>query len=525
MVIAESEARWLQRSESDSDERLQLWVVVTGVLMVLGVLAAVFAAKVAGQADANESVKSFQSSAAAISSDLQLGIQHESDVVTDGAAVLSTTGVTQSAFRDWAKRARVLTRYPEIQALGLLNLVKAADLPAFAAQAVADPVGVLPADGKFTVSPPGARPFYCLRSVGIGRNAAATSPAGTDPCVITAVAHEVTTIRDSGQATYLPFQLGGRNWLTIETPIYRRAGVPPTVAARRAAFVGVFVVQLDPGALLTQAVRDRPDLSVAMRYHVGATDISFASGPAAPGATSVTTDLHNGWTVRTFGVLPRGGLSDQTELTALIAGIAISVLLGLLVFSLGTSRERARRLVRLRTEQLHYQALHDALTGLPNRTLLLDRIAQMLVRNRRRNTTGAVMFLDLDDFKNVNDTLGHNAGDRLLVEVAARLTSVVRSADTIGRMGGDEFIVLLDSTSPEATPELVAERLLEVMRQPFELSADTPPLKVNVSIGIAAGDRDSAIDMLHDADLALYQAKASGKNRYEVFAARTLTTS
>jgi diguanylate cyclase (GGDEF)-like protein len=334
----------------------------------------------------------------------------------------------------------------------------------------------------------------------------------------------VTAIRDSGQATDLPYQIGDRTWLTIETPIYRSGGLPTTVEARRAAFVGLFVVELDPSALLTEAVRGRPGLSVAMRYHEGERDISFVSGPAARGATSVTTDVHNGWTVQTFGVLPRGGLSDRTGLTALIAGIAITVLIGLLVFILGTGRERARRLVKLRTEQLHYQALHDALTGLPNRALVLDRIEQMLVRNRRRHTTGAVMFLDLDDFKNVNDTLGHSAGDRLLVEVAARLTSVVRDADTIGRMGGDEFVVLVDGTSPELTPELVAERLLDVMRQPFELDADAPPLEINVSIGIAAGDRDSATDMLRDADLALYQAKARGKNRYEIFEARTPTS-
>jgi CHASE1-domain containing sensor protein len=145
MVATDSNARWTKRSQLDSQGRLHVWVVVTVVLMVGGVLAAVFAAKTAGQADADKSFKAFQSSAAAVSSGLQLGIQHESDVVTDGAAVLATTGVTQSAFRDWAQRARVLTRYPEIQALGLLNLVRAADLPAFAARAVTDPVGAFPA--------------------------------------------------------------------------------------------------------------------------------------------------------------------------------------------------------------------------------------------------------------------------------------------------------------------------------------------------------------------------------------------
>jgi diguanylate cyclase (GGDEF)-like protein len=147
----------------------------------------------------------------------------------------------------------------------------------------------------------------------------------------------------------------------------------------------------------------------------------------------------------------------------------------------------------------------------------MDRIEQMLVRDRRNHTTGAALFLDLDDFKNVNDTLGHLAGDRLLVAVAHRLSSTLRGVDTIGRMGGDEFVVLIDSTSLDVAPELVAQRLLDMMRQPFELDDASMPLTVNVSIGIASGDRESAGDLLRDADVALYQAKAAGKNRYETF--------
>jgi diguanylate cyclase (GGDEF)-like protein len=130
---------------------------------------------------------------------------------------------------------------------------------------------------------------------------------------------------------------------------------------------------------------------------------------------------------------------------------------------------------------------------------------------------GAALFVDLDEFKDVNDTLGHAAGDRLLVSVAARLENTLRDADTIGRMGGDEFVVLIDGASLEAAPELVAERLLDVMRQPFELDGASMPLIVNASVGIAMGDRADPGDLLRDTDVALYHAKAAGKNRYEVF--------
>ena len=201
----------------------------------------------------------------------------------------------------------------------------------------------------------------------------------------------------------------------------------------------------------------------------------------------------------------------------LIAGIGLSLLIGLIIFLLGSGRERARKLVGQRTGQLRHQALHDSLTGLPNRALVMDRIEQLLARGRRNATTASALFLDLDDFKNVNDSLGHQAGDRLLVAVAARLAGTLRDADTIGRMGGDEFVVLLDGGPDEVGPQLVADRLLDVMRQPFELHEASMPLMVNISIGIASGDRATAGELLRDADVALYQAKAMGKNRYESF--------
>jgi diguanylate cyclase (GGDEF)-like protein len=147
----------------------------------------------------------------------------------------------------------------------------------------------------------------------------------------------------------------------------------------------------------------------------------------------------------------------------------------------------------------------------------MDRIEQLLARNRRHRTSGAALYVDLDEFKNVNDSLGHAAGDRLLVAVAARLETTLRDTDTIGRMGGDEFVVLIDGGELKVAPELVAERLLDVMRQPFTLDEAVMPLMVNTSIGIAIGDRASAGELLRDADVALYQAKAAGKNRYEIF--------
>jgi diguanylate cyclase (GGDEF)-like protein len=169
-------------------------------------------------------------------------------------------------------------------------------------------------------------------------------------------------------------------------------------------------------------------------------------------------------------------------------------------------------------EQLAFLATHDPLTGLPNRTLILDRVEQMLARSRRSQTPVAALFVDLDNFKSINDTLGHGVGDELLRAVAARLDGVVRATDALGRLGGDEFVVISEELSLEAGPELIAERLLEALKPPFKLGADKQArVSVTASIGIATGEHTSAEELLRDADIAMYRAKWDGKNRHVLF--------
>jgi diguanylate cyclase len=167
---------------------------------------------------------------------------------------------------------------------------------------------------------------------------------------------------------------------------------------------------------------------------------------------------------------------------------------------------------------LRHQALHDALTGLPNRLVVLDRTEQLLARARRQPAPVAVMILDIDGFKHVNDTFGHPAGDKLLRTVADRLTSVVREGDTVGRLSGDEFVILLEPAPVTVAPEFVAERVLAVLRQPIDLIGSSDrSISITASIGIAVGPQPTADDLLRDADIALYRAKESGRNRYVLF--------
>jgi diguanylate cyclase (GGDEF)-like protein len=188
--------------------------------------------------------------------------------------------------------------------------------------------------------------------------------------------------------------------------------------------------------------------------------------------------------------------------------------------SFETERHRVDEELTRREEELAFLATHDPLTGLPNRTLILDRVEQMLARSARSQAPVAALFIDVDNFKTINDTLGHSAGDELLRAVAARLESVVRHVDAIGRLGGDEFVVIAEELSLAAGPELVAERLLESLKHPFRLGADGETrVTVTASVGIAAGLRTSADELLRDADIAMYRAKWDGKNRYAVFEA------
>ncbi len=185
--------------------------------------------------------------------------------------------------------------------------------------------------------------------------------------------------------------------------------------------------------------------------------------------------------------------------------------------SFESERQRTDEELGRREEELAFLATHDPLTGLPNRTLILDRVEQMLARSARNQTPVAALFIDVDNFKTINDTLGHGVGDELLRAVAARLEGVVRHADALGRLGGDEFVVIAEELSLAAGPELVAERLLEALKHPFKLGAEETRLTVTASIGIAAGERACAEDLLRDADIAMYRAKWDGKNRYAVF--------
>jgi diguanylate cyclase (GGDEF)-like protein/PAS domain S-box-containing protein len=168
-------------------------------------------------------------------------------------------------------------------------------------------------------------------------------------------------------------------------------------------------------------------------------------------------------------------------------------------------------------ERLARQAFYDPLTGLPNRALFMDRLKHALARANRDGDRVAVLFLDLDRFKIINDSLGHGMGDALLVAFGQRLTPCLRPQDTLARLGGDEFTILMEQVTDELGPARIAERIVEQVRAPFILEGQELFISVSIGIALSVPRRTTPEDLLKNADIALYQAKAAGKDRFLFF--------
>ena len=175
---------------------------------------------------------------------------------------------------------------------------------------------------------------------------------------------------------------------------------------------------------------------------------------------------------------------------------------------------------RVIQEHIQHLAFHDALTGLPNRSLMQDRISQAVTRAERSNHQFAVMFIDIDNFKNINDTLGHDAGDELLCEVARRLSHAVRARDTIARQGGDEFIALLDQLEGQKGATRVAQKVLDALRLAFVVNGADQHVSGSIGVAVFPDDGRDAATLLKNADTAMFHSKALGKNTYQFFTAQ-----
>ena len=230
--------------------------------------------------------------------------------------------------------------------------------------------------------------------------------------------------------------------------------------------------------------------------------------------SSVTEQEINNITDRWFNVeITTGYEKDVVIKLAIQIGIFIVIVLAVIVFWNRRLYSEIKQRKALEIKMKH-MATHDDLTGLANRTLLTERIKSAINFHQRQRLSLAVLFIDLDGFKHVNDNFGHHVGDELLIQLTARLKSCVREYDTVARFGGDEFVLLITGLHDKQEAAFIAEKALKVIRRPVELSATT--VSVSCSIGIAAfpNDGDTDTELLKVADTLMYRVKAHGKNHY-----------
>lgn len=217
-----------------------------------------------------------------------------------------------------------------------------------------------------------------------------------------------------------------------------------------------------------------------------------------------------------------GGLDNGT-LALIVGGITLVILAATLVISaldayFAAHAERLASSLRAANEQLRTIALHDALTGLPNRTLLEDRLEQALSRAQRTGHAFALMFVDLDKFKSVNDTYGHRVGDELLQTIARRLSGCVRKSDTVARTGGDEFVVLLAEIAAREDAARIGAKLLEELSKPVILGGREIGISCSIGISLYPEDGRDGVSLLGNADLAMYHAKrTTGRDKVRFF--------
>jgi diguanylate cyclase (GGDEF)-like protein len=523
------------------------WTLFACTLLIVGLALSLGGALLWRASERAHERQSFEVGATDVNKTLETLLSRDADFVTSLRAVLTMQPqLSATRFDRWF--AQLQGRQRQVGGLGttVVDSVAPHELAAFQIRRNADPAFRALVAGRLEQLAPSGRARYCLLSAGgtvapydpatgqllQGDWCNPSSPIGAYPAGRTSEARFIWSVTDSGQFLVDRVQAPGVSTLFIQAAFYRYGAILASVAQRHAAVAGWVSSSFQITTLMREAIGGYHGLGVALYHRNPGQAEELVGQVGSVGskrafAHESRMQIDGDWRAVIGGSSVVGGLSANVEgLLVLLGGAVVSLLLFALILVLSRSRDRALGMVHEKTGQLRHQALHDALTGLPNRVLALDRAQQMLARSRRQGTAVAALYVDLDGFKHINDTFGHAAGDELLRVVAERLLTVVREGDTAARLGGDEFVVLLEGALVDADPELVAERVLEVLGRPYDLSdALGRPLSVTASVGIAAGPRVNADELLRDADLALYQAKADGRNRFALFESSMQTTS
>lgn len=441
--------------------------------------------------------------------------------------LFATTDLSnRNAVRDYVQTLQLDANFSGIQVLGVIRRV----LPGQKAEHIAAMRRLGFAD--YRIYPEGERDSYApiiQREPEINTNQIAL---GFDPWADPVRRLAMEKARDSGMPA-----LTGKVQLVIDKgaedragfvmylPIFERGKPRDSLLQRRSHLIGWvyasfrmndFMASLygkQVPELMLEIYDDANPMESALMYRSGA-----ATGNRRPSAAPLTASEYMVVGGHTWTLMLRTQEAFQARFGRSVAsviavtGIGLSILLSLLVWFMVTGRSRALQLAAAMTEELRQMAQHDPLTGLPNRALFSDRVHHELAYAKRHEGHFAMIFLDLDNFKPVNDNYGHAVGDRVLQEVARRLQDSVRASDTVGRIGGDEFVVLMAELPKEEAALGLAEKIRQTVRQPYRV--DGLELSLSCSLGVAVYPQDGKdeIALTKSADEAMYRVKDAGRD-------------
>ena len=530
---------WCSGREGGGGRRRVALIAVAWAVLAAGMVGATVGGVWWDRHQATVAAAGLGATAANVTRTVEASLERDLDFgAAFGAIVATWPRLTNERLASWAQAAQVRRRFGGAGGFYFVVPVKGSGLAAFVSSVRSDPPAGI-GGAPYVVYPPGRRSRYCLIRYGV-QYRRTSLPVGIDLCAASPAPLEgvarsgrtdlatVPVVLSAGAipaALAAPFRRSYRGTFVTIDAVYGGGRVPAAQAGRLADLRGWVLGTFSTRSLLDRSLASENEAQVTLRFRQGSGPWHVVSSAGRVRVAAVRARR----VVRPrqlddveLEVSLRRPASSSPFVSGLVVGgagwLVVGAVLGLLVFLAG-SRRRALRRVAFQVGELRHQALYDPLTGLPNRTLLFAEADRLLGRARRRATGVVAIFLDLDNFKDLNETFGHGAGDRLLRAVAGRLRGAVRAGDTVGRLGGDEFLVLAELDGSETSPERLAERLRGALAAPFPVgAADGAPVRVQASMGAVCGLRDRADELVADADVALYAAKSAGKGRMVVFA-------
>jgi diguanylate cyclase len=444
--------------------------------------------------------------------------------------LFATTGLTnRSALGDYVETLQLDANFSGIRSLAVVEWVtlprKTAHIAAMRRLGLAD----------YSILPDGRRDAYAPITQREAHLASDRDRLGSDLWIDPVRRRAMESARDSGMARmtgkvrlFVDTEAEASPGVVIYLPIFAKGQAHDSIAQRRAHLVGWVSLSFHMSDFMASLFgQQAPGLTLAIYDDVVATGDTLLyrsaddTGQQPPASATLSANEYmvvagHPWML-TMGTTPEFTRRFDRNATTVIAvtGIGLSFSLALLVWLMLTGRAHALRLAASMTEELRHVAQHDPLTGLPNRTLFSDRVNQELARAKRQNGRFAVIFIDLDNFKPVNDNFGHEIGDLLLQQVARRIEASIRASDTVSRIGGDEFVVLMSGLTEGDAALGLAEKIRQTVRHPYVINAHTLLISCSIGVAIYPNNGSDEPSLTKSADQAMYRAKAEGRDRFQ----------